>query len=206
MSCDYSYSKYINPPVALGISDKGTLKALGNDINGIIAYTDVLINGTGKASATGKPLGNKYFMNASSKCKDSNGKEQDRYIYINNVPQGDLGIGRGLLPGLVESVGKLDPSSIMTAAFESTSTPKCEKITLETIDCANKSKNETHYVAVTDIKNEKLKDLGKSKEQFQGMSSPKMPRDTMSQIYFAGLASLGIILFYKLMVNRVRDR
>jgi hypothetical protein len=60
---------------------------------------------------------------------------------------------------------------------------------------------------VSDIKNDKLVDVpNKRKQGFQGMTPPKMPDDTMSQIYFAGLASLGVILFYKLMVNRIRDR
>jgi hypothetical protein len=209
MSCndptDYSYSSYIATPKSLGITDKGSTAALDKDIKGLIAYTEVLTMGTGKASTTGKPLGNKYFMNAFSKCKDTlTGKDKDRYIYINNVPQGEFA---GLLPGLVGSVTKIDPMSIISAAFASSTKPDCKEITLETIDCNNSRSYETHYVAVSDIKNDKLVDVpNKRKQGFQGMTPPKMPDDTMSQIYFAGLASLGVILFYKLMVNRIRDR
>lgn len=209
MSCDdptnYSYSSYIATPQSLGISDKGSTEVLDKDIKGLIAYTEVLTMGTGKASTTGKPLGNKYFMSASSKCKDTvTGEDKDRYIYINNVPQGQFA---GLLPGLVGSITKIDPMSIISAAFESSTKADCKEITLETIDCKNNRSYETHYVAVSDITKEGLIDLpDKRKQGFQGMSPPKMPNDTMSQIYFAGLASLGVILFYKLMVNRIRDR
>jgi hypothetical protein len=209
MSCDdpsnYSYSTYIATPNSLGISDKGSTEVLDKDIKGLIAYTEVLTMGTGKASTTGKPLGNKYFMTASSKCKDTvTGQDKDRYIYINNVPQGQFA---GLLPGLVGSVAKIDPMSIISAAFESSTKPDCKEITLETIDCNNGRSYETHYVAVSDITKDGLVDVpDKRKQGFQGMTPPKMPDDTMSQIYFAGLASLGVILFYKLMVNRIRDR
>ena len=209
MSCDdpsnYSYSTYIATPNSLGISDKGSTEVLDKDIKGLIAYTEVLTMGTGKASTTGKPLGNKYFMTASSKCKDTvTGEDKDRYIYINNVPQGEFA---GLLPGLVGSVAKINPMSIISAAFESATKPDCKEITLETIDCNNGRSYETHYVAVSDIKNDGLVDVpDKRKQGFQGMTPPKMPDDTLSQIYFAGLASLGVILFYKLMVNRIRDR
>lgn len=209
MSCDdqtnYSYSSYIATPKSLGISDKGSTAVLGKDIDGLIAYTEILTTGGGKASTTGKPLGNKYFMTTSSKCKDTvTGEDKDRYIYINNVPEGLL--GAGLLPGLVSSVAKIDPMSIISAAFES-SNNDCKEITLETIDCNNIRSYETHYVAVSDITNDKLVDVpDKRKQGFQGMNPPKMPNDTMSQIYFAGLAGLGVIIFYKLMVNRIRDR
>lgn len=208
MSCgdpsNYSYSPYIATPGSLGISDNGSTDTLDKDIKGLIAYTEVLTKGTGIASTTGKPLGNKYFMTASSKCTDTVSKEKkDKYIYINNVPEGQYA---GLLPGLITSVAKIDPMSIISAAFD-TSNNDCKEITLETIDCNNGRSYETHYVAVSDITNDGLVDVpDKRKQGFQGMSPPKMPNDTMSQIYFAGLASLGVILFYKLMVNRIRDR
>lgn len=213
MACDepsnYSYSQYIATPDSLGISDKGSTAVLGKDIDGLLAYTAVLTTGVGKGSTTGKPLGNKYFMTTSSKCKDTlTGEDKDRYIYINNVPEGVL--GGGLLPGLLGSVAKIDPMSIISAASESSTTTDCKEITLETIDCNNGRSYETHYVAVSDITKDGLKDVpDKRKQGFQGMAEyppPKMPNDAMSQIYFAGLAGLGVIIFYKLMVNRIRDR
>jgi hypothetical protein len=160
MSCDdpsnYSYSSYIATPQSLGISDKGSTEVLDKDIKGLIAYTEVLTMGTGKASTTGQPLGNKYFLKTPSKCTDTVSKEKkDKYIYINNVPQGQFA---GLLPGLVGSVAKIDPMSIISAAFEN-SNNDCKEITLETIDCKNGRSYETHYVAVSDIDKEGLIDL-----------------------------------------------
>lgn len=59
----YPYYKNIKTPTQLGMSSNGTLSALGNDINGLINYVSVLVEGNSKASATGRPLGNKFFKN-----------------------------------------------------------------------------------------------------------------------------------------------
>ena len=52
MSCDdqtnYSYSSYIATPKSLGISDKGSTAVLGKDIDGLIAYTEILTTGGGE--------------------------------------------------------------------------------------------------------------------------------------------------------------
>jgi hypothetical protein len=211
MSNDYPYQNYIKPPEDIGMSSKGDLKTLGKNITGLIAYTDLLVSGGGKASSTGGYLGNKYFLNTMSKCKDDkSGTEQDKYAYINNVSES------GLIGGLIGSMTKINPGSIISAAFQS-ETPDCREITLETIDSNNNSKYETHYVAVSDIDRDGLKDLPnkKNKQGFQSMTEsmngqsmtenmtgPKMPKDTVTQIYFASLAALSVLLFYKMVVNR----
>ena len=56
-SCNYAAN--VRPPASIGMSPDGTLTALGNDITGLIAYTQLLVEGTGKASSTGNPMGNK---------------------------------------------------------------------------------------------------------------------------------------------------
>jgi hypothetical protein len=161
MSSDYPYYKYIKNPEALGMSDKGTLAQMGKDIKGLISYTQLLVSGTSNASTTGKPLGNRYFQNTGGKCKDVNGKEQDRYIYIDNVPDGSIpiissgmdikfGAFRGLIPGVIASAGAIDPLSIMGAFLEG-NTPQCQEITLETIDNENQEGVESHYVATSEI-------------------------------------------------------
>jgi hypothetical protein len=58
----YPYYKYVLTPSELGMSDKGNLKTLGKDVDGLISYTALLVEGNSKASATGKPLGNKFFL------------------------------------------------------------------------------------------------------------------------------------------------
>jgi len=201
MSNDYKYEQYIKKPEDIGMSSKGDLKTLGKNITGLIAYTNLLVEGGGNASSTGGYLGNKYFLNTMNKCI-VNETEQDRYAYINNVSE------TGLIGGLIGSLGKIEPSSIISAAFQSEK-PECREITLETIDTNNKSGYETHYVAVSDIERDGLKDLPnkKNKQGFQSMTKesmngPKMPKDTVTQIYFASLALLSVLLFYKMVVNR----
>jgi hypothetical protein len=158
----YPYYKYIKTPKEIGISDKGTLPQLGRDIRGLINYVEVLITGKSKASATGKPLGNKFFLQTGGKCMDvKSNKSVDRYIYINNIPQGNIpiissGLGvnfsefKGLIPGTISNLNVLNPY-YMVRAFLSESKPKCQKLTMETIDINNKKSTETHYVTLLDI-------------------------------------------------------
>ena len=105
MGPDYSYYKFIKEPSAIGMSDKGSLKQMGKNIDGLISYVDLLVTGKSKASTTGQPLGNKFFLKTGGKCMDKSsvseegaegaegeevvegeGVEVDRYIYVNNVP------------------------------------------------------------------------------------------------------------------------
>jgi hypothetical protein len=197
MSNDYRYEQYVKPPEQIGMSSKGDLKTLGKNITGLIAYTDLLVSGGGKASSTGGSLGNKYFLNSLSKCKDGSGGKQDKYAFINNVSDS------GLIPGLIGSMMKINPASIISGAFQS-GTPECREITLETIDSNNNKKLETHYVAVSDIDRDGLKNLKQGFKSMteQSMTEPKIPKDNVTQIYFASLALLSVLLFYKMVVNR----
>jgi hypothetical protein len=169
---DYNYSDNIKTPINLGINEGGSFPQLGRDIDGLREYVKLLINGVSKASVTGGPLGNKFFLNTTAKCNavdtcttDETGKkvcqETDRYIYINNVPSGHIpfissGAGanfnnfRGIIPGSLEDAGKINPLKIF-AAFKEASVPDCQSITLETIDINNNSSHQTNYVTLTDI-------------------------------------------------------
>lgn len=222
----YPYYKNIKMPNEIGMSDKGTLKALGKDIDGLIQYVEVLVTGKSKASATGGPLGNKFFLKTGAKCVDNKSNEQvDRYIYINNIPEGNIpfisgGLGvnfsefRGLIPGTMSNLNVLNPFNILQA-FLSGGTPPCEEITMETVDTNNNKSSETHYVTLVDIKNmdpcsfsdKKNPQTGvKCKESFISYKSNEnddfpFPNDVFDQLYFAGLGSLGIYMFYKLMLK-----
>ena len=94
MGPDYQYYKYIKEPSAIGMSDKGSLAQMGKNIDGLIQYVDLLVTGKSRASATGNPLGNKFFLKTGGKCMDTttnkDGVEVDRYIYVNNVPHGNI--------------------------------------------------------------------------------------------------------------------
>jgi len=200
---DYEYYKYINAPGEMGMSTNGDLPTLERDVNGLISYVQLLVEGDGNASKTGQPLGNKFFMKTGAKCMGPDNQEKDRYIYINNVPNGNIpfissGLGvdftefRGLIPGAMEDLNTLSPYGIMQA-FLSGSTPPCEKITMETIGVDNGKGVETQYVTISDIQRMDACDFNippmpgkptgvnpvnpnsKCRQAFQNMSIPLSP-------------------------------
>jgi hypothetical protein len=226
---DYPYYKYIKTPSEIGMSDKGTLNQMGKNVDGLIGYVELLVSGGGKASATGKPLGNKFFLKSGGKCTDtSSGQDVDRYIYINNVPQGNIpfissGAGvnfsefKGLIPGTISNLNAFNPMAIFQA-FLAGSKPDCQELTMETIDIYNNKSTETHFVTLVDIKNmdpcvfsdkkNPLTDV-KCKETFaniykhddQCYTCYKIPKDPISQLYFASLGAFGIYILYRIMLK-----
>ena len=159
---DYQYYKYINTPGQMGMSDHGDLGTLATDVNGLIAYVQLLVEGNGKASKTGQALGNKFFLKTGAQCTAPDNSLQDRYIYINNVPNGNIpfissGLGvdftefKGLIPGAMEDLNTLSPYGIMQA-FLAGSNPPCQLLTMETVDVNNTHGSQTQYVTIDDIK------------------------------------------------------
>lgn len=230
----YPYYKNIKTPSQIGMTDEGTLQAMGKDINGLIQYVEVLVSGKSEASSTGGPLGNKFFLQTGQKCgainKCSNPSDKttcekvDRFIYVNNVPAGNIpfisqGLGvnfsefKGLIPGTMSNLNVLNPLTIMQS-FLSGSTPDCQEITMETITPDNLKSTETHYVTTVDIKNmdpcsfrERRNPLtgATCNETFQNRGGVAvnaalvLPDDPLAQLYFASLAVVGIYILYRLM-------
>jgi hypothetical protein len=224
----YPYYKNIKTPSQIGMSDKGNIQQISKNINGLIQYVELLVSGQSKASATGQPLGDKFFLQTGAKCRaidscsDKNDastcKQVDRYIYIDNVPQGNIpfissGLDvnfsefKGLIPGAMGNLNVLNPFAMMRA-FLSGSNPPCQQITMQTITSDNVKSSETHYVTLTDINNmdpcsfpnKKNPLTGKKcKESFQTNGEIIMPDDPIAQIYFASLGVLGIFILYRLM-------
>ena len=212
----YPYYKNIKNPSQIGMSDNGTLQQTAQDINGLIQYVELLVTGNSQASATGGPLGNKFFLQTGAKCaatdKCSNPNDSstcesvDRYIYVDNVPQGNIpfissGLGvdfsefKGLIPGAMGNLNVLNPFAIMRA-FMSGSTPPCQELTMQTIDVNNNSSSETHYVTLTDIQSMDPCTFSNGKNPVTGAScqetfqtgvgkdaSPVMSDDPMDQLY-----------------------
>ena len=171
---DYLYWKRILKPSDMGMSADGNFGALTNDVNGLINYVEVLVTGNA-GSTTGGPLGDKFFLKTGGQCTDvASGKKVDRYIYIDNVPNGNIpfissGLGgtdftefEGLIPGLLGDLGKLNPLNLFKS-FMMGDNPDCMSVTLQTIvpvadaDLNDTGKDnvgtETQYVAVADVKN-----------------------------------------------------
>ena len=171
---DYLYWKRILKPSDMGMSADGNFGALTNDVGGLINYVEVLVTGNG-GSTTGGPLGDKFFLKTGGQCTDiASGNKVDRYIYIDNVPNGNIpfissGLGgtdftefEGLIPGLLGDLGKLNPLNLFKS-FMMGDNPDCMSVTLQTIvPVADANFNdtgkdnvgtETQYVAVADVKN-----------------------------------------------------
>ena len=222
----YPYYQNIKMPNQIGMSDQGTLSALGNDVNGLIQYVEVLVTGNSQASSTGGPLGNKFFLQTGAKCQDvATGNQVDRYIYIDNVPNGDIpfisqGLGvnfsnfEGLIPGAMGNLNVLNPFAIMSS-FMSGATPQCQELTMQTIDNNNNSSTETQYVTLADIGNMDACSFqngvnpvnnNQCQEAFKtgvsanaGKAGVSMPDDPLAQLYFASLACIGIYILYRVM-------
>jgi hypothetical protein len=228
----YPYYKNIRTPSDIGMSDAGTLPQMSRNINGLIQYVELLVSGNSQASATGGPLGNKFFLQTGAKCaavdkcsdpNDSSTCDQtNRYIYVNNVPEGNIpfissGVGvnfsefKGLIPGAMGNLNVLNPFAILRA-FASGSTPPCQEITMQTIDVNNNSSSETHYVTLADIQNTDPCSFpgglnpvtqARCKETFQTRvaqdAAPVMSNDIMDQVYFASLAGVGLYILYRFM-------
>lgn len=171
---DYLYWKRILKPSDMGMSADGNFGALTNDVGGLINYVELLVSGTG-GSTTGGPLGDKFFLKTGGQCTDvASGKKVDRYIYIDNIPNGNIpfissGLGgtdftefEGLIPGVLGDLGKLNPLNLFKS-FMMGDNPDCMSITLQTVTPVTDANfndtgkdnvgNQTQFVAVADVKN-----------------------------------------------------
>jgi len=230
MAPDYPYYKYIKSPSEIGMSDEGTLSQIGKDIDGLVEYVNLLVSSKSKASSTGQPLGNKFFLKTGGKCIDKTTEQEvDRYIYVNNVPIENIpfissGMGvnfsefKGLIPGTISNLNALNPMT-MLQSFMTGSKPVCQEIVMQTIDTYNNKSTESHFVTLTDIINmdpcsfqNKTNPVTnvKCKESFTNMKKeqltgscimPKIPDDFMAQAYFTSLGALSIYITYRYMVK-----
>lgn len=219
---DYKYFKYIKSPRDMGMSTDGG--AIATNIGGLIAYTEVLATGRGKASTTGRPLGNKFFMKTGANCKDKkSGEKVTRSIYINNVPDGTIPFIssitgseftslEGLIPGVLSDMAHLNPLGIFSA-FMMGNEPPCEAITMETIDANNVRSTETGFVATSDITNMNACWFPDKKNPITGAgcqeafskikkSRADFPDDTLIRIYYSALGIFGLYLLMKLFTKR----
>lgn len=208
----YPYWSQIKNPESIGMSDNGDLGTLGRDISGLISYTEVLVTGQSEASATGGPLGNKFFLKTGGMCMDQSTKQKvPRSIYVDNVPDGNIpfissGMGqnfssaKGLIPGTMSNMNRLNPSGLLSA-FMSGSEPDCKQVTLEVRKKDNNwsPSSESAYVTLVDIANQKLEGFSNIEKE---KGSPKLPDDPIVQIYFASLGMLGIYVLYCIMKKR----
>ena len=215
----YSYIDQIRTPSQLGMSGKGDFKALSKNIKGLVSYVELLVTGYSNASQTGQPLGNKFFLRTGATCKDKEtGNLVDRYIYINNVPDGSIpfissgldtnfGTFKGLVPGTLSNVAQINPLQILQS-FMAGSHPECQPITMETISVNNIKSRDTKHLTELDIKNmspcwflDRKNPVTKKgcNETFTTLSGENSDNDDIiSKFYFSTLGIFGIYILIKL--------
>jgi hypothetical protein len=71
----YDYWKSIKQPSEMGMSPGFSLSALATNVDGLLSYVEVLISGSGNASVTGKPLGNKFFLKTTGQCSETTAEQ-----------------------------------------------------------------------------------------------------------------------------------
>ena len=214
---DYKYFKYIRTPGQMGASGDGTMDAMAKDVAGIINYVELLVAGGGRASTTGKPLGPKFYVKTAGKCKDvATKKVVPRYIYIDNVPDGNIplissGLGvnfsefRGLLPGILEDTGALNPMS-MFSAFQQGATPDCKEVNFPVQGDDRANHPTSGHVAVAEI-NEFTAEQNRAEgflsgnRMLRGEKKKKKAKKTpaLANLYFTGFGVLLIYLMYRMM-------
>lgn len=159
---EYNYSTKINPPSAIGMSNESSMDDIGKNIAGIISYIRMLVAGGGEASTVSGPMGPKFFVETPTTCKDADtGSTKKRSMYVNYVPVGsipipisgipDIGTGyQGLLPGILENVGKLNPVKMMKNIMNGQDN-SCRLLKMETIDADNRKSSGQGFVSDNDI-------------------------------------------------------
>lgn len=197
---DYKYYKFIKSPKQMNMSPRGNLSALANNIAGIINYADLLVGGGGNASKTGDVLGNSFFLKTGAQCKDVNsGKTVDRYMYINNIPDGSIpfltnvtGVKadsmRGLLPGVMSDTAQINPMD-MFSAFMQDAEPKCKEITRNVVNSDGSKSRQTRHVALNDIK-----------EGFLEFNQDNI--SDINNVYFLLVSFLILYLVYRMYVKQ----
>lgn len=160
----YEYYNQIKSPAQLGMSGNGSMGTLSKNVESLVDYVKLLVEGGGAASKSGKPLGDKFFVDTGASCVDSaSGKTVDRYMYVDNQPEGQIpfigaGMGatfsdfRGLIPGILDDIDDVNPIKIIKA-FGEKSTPPCTKVTLKTIDGSGAMTYQTNHVPDEELEN-----------------------------------------------------
>ena len=164
----FPYYQFIKTPSDMRISSHGSMSVLGRDIEGLQKYVAGLVSNTSQISTNGQPLGDAYFLNTGSKCASTtDGSLQDRYIYINNIANGNIPMlssaadtdfteFRGLVPGIVQQMGTFTPGNILSTLSEP-AVPACQEVMLQvvvpstTIPGTTTTTMESHFVSVADL-------------------------------------------------------
>lgn len=232
MGPKYDYVKQIKTPGDMGMSADGSIGALESDFKGLASYAKVLIGGGGPAQFNeSAALGNKFFLQTGAKCKDTKtNKDVTRSIYINNVPDGGIGLPisnsmssqgggmKGLVPGILGKLVDLNPMEMFNAFMAGTD-PECQWITMDVTNPDNSELTEKKgaFVINADIsemnpcwfslvngerKNPMTNGVCTISEGFSKKTSiANMPDDNVNKIYYVSLSLLLLFIFAKVLTK-----
>ena len=160
----YKYYKFIRTPKEMGMSTKGGMKELQDNVASLVSYGELLISGKGPAG-TAAPLGNKYFLKTGGQCNASDDKEKpkivDRYVYVDNVPRGNIPMSensfikfqefKGLIPGMLQDIEDINTATLFRGFMEEEH-PRCREYNLPVRGNDNKEVNERQFIADADVR------------------------------------------------------
>jgi hypothetical protein len=221
----YPYYMYIKSPPNMGMNGSGSTIQIESNFNSLGDYGQLLVSGGGNASATGQPLGNKFFSNTGGQCcpttsfnlsQNNNptcasSLQVDRYIYTDNVAYNLDGMGQGLVDGVIEDIIALNPIALIDALTEP-AVPPCANVSLYTIDVNNNTTIQSNNVALSDIANIPAYDFSdgvnpvtanNSSESFSNYKIKKkrvkkLPKDPIILLYFLLILIIAVYIFYKI--------
>lgn len=221
---NYSYIKAIKAPSEMGMSDAGNLKALEKDVNGLLAYVQLLVDGKSPASRAKGPLGSQFFAQTNAMC-NVNGTSVPRSIYVDNIPKGGIDAPpganlpefRGLVPGMMTGLSAIDPERISESIMNSDS-PDCIEVTLNVVDSSYNTVSETNYLTLTDASyidpcsytNSVNPITGVKCNGKQGFSNrsellfSEIEHDYLSQMFLTSVGILSIYVLHLLVKNRFK--
>ena len=131
------YTKRLQSPTQMGVSDEGKIKYLVGDVKALLNYVDVLIsdgpwNGLNNSNI---PIGSAQFMSTNTKCSDvdtSIGGSIDRYVYHNSIPTGE---NKSLMSGISSDINNLENDAMdLIDVISKNGDNKCKKIKAKCIE------------------------------------------------------------------------
>jgi hypothetical protein len=230
---DYDYiNAFYNPRDCVGgvgpcMGEQGD-KIIAN-LEGTVSYGNALLfestpSDPNRVIKNTGPLGNKYFINSGIDCKTPEGKDATKYIFVNNQPSGNLpfldklvgegGMPRGLIPGLMSNVARLNPIKLLSALKpEIGDAAECKERTVKEIRQRDNGTHRTDMVKVYMTDGDYNEALADGLETFSSIygdnddprpddNYSKMPDDTLIQIYLSTLTITGMYILLKFMNKR----
>ncbi len=229
----YSYIQFIKAPSEMGMSDAGNMDAIETNLNGLISYVDLLIDGPSKASKAENngALGDRRFIETTAKCNVM-GVPVIRSIYVDNVPKGGIGAApganisgfKGLIPGMMSGLDSLDPERI-AKSIGNTDNPECISVTLNVMDENYNTVPATNYVTLLDAQYiDPCSFTNCVNPVTNGTCAGKVPppptvqafttrgdllfseisNDYVSQIFLTSVGIMGIFILHLLLKNRFK--